>query len=51
MLASTATSDAASNSFKKKDCYERFIIEMNKKAVELKMEKTHYANSHGLSNC
>lgn len=50
ILASTACSDTTLNSFKKKDCYDRFIMEMNCKAFELNMEKTRYANSHGLSN-
>lgn len=35
---------------KKKKCYDRFILEMNKKARCLGMMKTSYANSHGLSN-
>jgi D-alanyl-D-alanine carboxypeptidase (penicillin-binding protein 5/6) len=35
---------------KKKKCYERFILEMNKRARALGMAKTTYANSHGLSN-
>lgn len=35
---------------KRIDCYRRFIEEMNKKAKELKMNKTNYANSHGLAN-
>lgn len=35
---------------KKKDCYERFVLEMNNKATELNMEKTKYSNSHGLSD-
>lgn len=35
---------------KKKIFYDRFLEEMNKKAVELGMEKTDYANSHGLMN-
>ena len=34
----------------KEKCYKRFIEEMNIKAKELKMKKTTYANSHGLSN-
>ena len=34
----------------KKACYERFLGEMNSKAEALCMEKTKYANSHGLSN-
>ena len=35
---------------KKKVYYERFIGEMNRKAKALGMEKTNYANSHGLVN-
>ena len=35
---------------KKEKQYKRFIQEMNKKAKSLKMKKTTYANSHGLSN-
>ena len=35
---------------KKKVYYERFISEMNKKAKAIGMEKTNYANSHGLVN-
>jgi D-alanyl-D-alanine carboxypeptidase len=34
----------------KSDCYSRFISEMNLKAQALKMNKTHYSNSHGLIN-
>jgi hypothetical protein len=34
----------------KNACYNRFIVEMNEKAKSLKMNKTIYANSHGLSN-
>lgn len=32
------------------ECYNRFIGQMNCKAKELKMQKTTYANSHGLMN-
>ena len=35
---------------KKKIYYKKFITEMNKKAKVLGMEKTNYANSHGLVN-
>lgn len=35
---------------KKKIYYQKFISEMNKKARELGMQKTTYANSHGLVN-
>jgi D-alanyl-D-alanine carboxypeptidase (penicillin-binding protein 5/6) len=35
---------------KKKICYQRFITEMNNKAKKLGMQKTNYANSHGLVN-
>lgn len=35
---------------KKSECYGRFIKEMNEKAKFLKMNKTQYANSHGLAN-
>ena len=35
---------------KKKLYYQKFISEMNKKAREIGMEKTTYANSHGLVN-
>ena len=31
-------------------CYTRFIKEMNEKARKVGMNKTKYANSHGLSN-
>ena len=34
----------------KKDYINRFIQEMNKKAALLNMNKTHYANTHGLVN-
>lgn len=34
----------------KKECYDRFIQEMNVKAQSLGMVKTNYANSHGLIN-
>lgn len=34
----------------KKQCYERFIQEMNARAQSLRMSKTTYANSHGLVN-
>jgi hypothetical protein len=37
-------------SHKKKTFYERFIVEMNHRAVELGMIKTNYVNSHGLMN-
>ena len=36
--------------YTKKECYERFIREMNTTARELKLVKTNYANSHGLVN-
>lgn len=35
---------------RKKLYYDRFIEQMNNKAIELNMEKTRYANSHGLMN-
>ena len=35
---------------RKEKCYKRFISEMNVKAKNLKMKKTNFANSHGLSN-
>ena len=35
---------------RKRECYDRFLAEMNGKAFELGMEKTKYCNSHGLSN-
>ena len=35
---------------KKKICYNRFITEMNNKAKKLGLQKTTYANSHGLAN-
>ncbi len=38
------------NKLNKGTYYLRFISEMNEKAKELKMIKTKYANSHGLSN-
>lgn len=34
----------------KKECYDRFIREMNKKSKKLGLSKTTYANSHGLVN-
>ena len=47
----TSTIDAETSLMKKKKIfYDRFLEEMNKKAAELTMEKTHYANSHGLMN-
>ena len=38
------------NTHKKKDFYNRFIEEMNKLAKKIGMQKTNYANSHGLVN-
>lgn len=35
---------------KAKRCYNRFLAEMNKKARLLGLDRTTYANSHGLSN-
>ena len=35
---------------KKKIYYQKFICQMNKKAREIGMHKTTYANSHGLVN-
>lgn len=37
--------------YKKKQCYNRFIREMNKLSSKIGMQKTNYANSHGLMNC
>lgn len=34
----------------KKNYYKKFIMEMNKKCVELSMKRTFFANSHGLPN-
>lgn len=49
-MGSTVTTQNSVLNFKKKDCYERFIFEMNIKANELNMDRTRYVNSHGLSN-
>lgn len=35
---------------KKKECYKRYIEEMNNKAKQIGLLKTTYANSHGLMN-
>lgn len=49
-LLLTASGEVKSQPHKKKDCYNRFIVEMNAKAKSLGLQKTTYANSHGLAN-
>lgn len=46
----TKRKDLFNETFKKKDCVDKFVCEMNMKANSLNMEKTRFANPHGLSN-
>lgn len=49
-LGMISTAPFFGNNIPKSQSYSRFLTIMNRKAQELKMMKTHYANSHGLVN-